>query len=388
MEDIKIVGLSPKKSGGTNWKVISAIIGIIVLSIGVIAGILLVRQNQDVREKASDCSIKNTCTGTTLYDCPAGETDANESVCDRQGRIEMCNGAQYCCPQAGGNWTSDLSKCDGNSNGGGSSTTGGSNTSGIGNCSNPATIVQCPASNGNLYSCNPPDQNNNAQIHTCNVAGRKELCGVEGSIKEYCCPSAGGTWTTDMSACSCTITAMTGMTVEQITGTTAILKWVPGNAPTTRLWVSKNADPVTNCAVGGASNCILNDMKLTSTTTQYELTNLTPNTKYYWKIGVFEREGCDLNSSVMNFTTSGGSNPTATATSTSGGNRTSTPTATSTSRSTSTSTSRATATPRATARATSSGTAFPVPETGADFPTMLGVGFGVIMVLISLALAL
>ena len=39
--DIKIVGLSNSKpKSKTNWKVLSAIIGIIVLAVGVIAGII------------------------------------------------------------------------------------------------------------------------------------------------------------------------------------------------------------------------------------------------------------------------------------------------------------------------------------------------------------
>lgn len=67
-----------------------------------------------------------------------------------------------------------------------------------GNCDNPASIVQCPRSDGNLVSCTPPDANNNAQISTCNSAGRVEDCG--GST--FCCPSAGSAWTTNMTACA------------------------------------------------------------------------------------------------------------------------------------------------------------------------------------------
>ncbi|MEK7471007.1 MAG: hypothetical protein AAB622_03360, partial [Patescibacteria group bacterium] len=67
-----------------------------------------------------------------------------------------------------------------------------------GNCDNPSSIVQCPRSDGNLVSCTPPDANNNAQISICNSAGRVEACGDS----DYCCPSAGGAWTTNMTACA------------------------------------------------------------------------------------------------------------------------------------------------------------------------------------------
>lgn len=322
-DDIKIVGLSSKKAGGTNWKVISAIIGIVVLSIGVIAGIFLVRQQQDIREKAS------------------------------------------------------------------------------GNCTDPKSIVQCPAPNGNLYSCDPPDSNNNAQISQCNVAGRVELCGVDGNIKEYCCPSAGGAWTTDMTACTCDAKAPTGLTSSDITTTSAKLKWTGGAGGKLRLWVSTDPDPTGTCN-SSPSTCVVNDKELTITTSEYALTDLKPNTKYYWRMMGWTREGCDSGTSVMSFTTTLGneatatatssSMPTATATSTgSGSTKTSTPTSTSSSKTaTPTSTSKSTSTAKATstAKSTASGTAFPVPETGADLPTVIGFGFGIVMVLISLALAL
>lgn len=321
-DDIKIVGLSSKKSSGTNWKVISAIIGIVVLSIGVIAGIFLVRQQQDIREKAS------------------------------------------------------------------------------GNCTDPKSIVKCPASDGNLYSCNPPDSNNNAQISSCNVAGRIELCGVDGSVKEYCCPVAGGAWTLDTSECTCDAKAPTSLSFENISPTSTKLKWTVGAGGKYRLWVSTN--PAVDCSVDPAS-CIANDLSITPTTvSEYLLTNLTSNTKYYWRIMAWTKSGCDAGNAIMNFTTASDSmatstsTPISTATATSiSVTKTATPTATSTTKATSTSTSSSkTSTPTSkasstsTAKATGSATAFPVPETGAEWPTVIGAGFGIVMLLVSLALAL
>lgn len=331
-DDIKIVGLSSKKSSGTNWKVISAIIGIIVLSIGVIAGILLVRQNQNIEEKALECNqggfaCPDPSNSSLLRDCSTGETFPNDTL--------------------------------------------------------------------------------------CNVAGKIEICGqTVSSARQYCCPSAGGAWTADLTACSCAATAPTNLTVENISGTSVKLKWTAGGGGNeTRLWVSKNTDPVGGCTNGGAANCITNDQKFALTTTEFVVTGLVPNTKYYWRLMTSAAPGCDSSTSVLNFTTtSDGSAATATATATStatstSASKTATPTATSTAKATATSTSAGkTATPTSTtkasstatakatttAKATASGsaTAFPVPETGAEWPTVIGAGFGIVMLLVSLALAL
>jgi hypothetical protein len=205
--DVKVVGLANNQpKGKTNWKVVGALIGIIVLALGVIAGIFLVGQQQDIREKASE---NNQC------------------------------------------------------------------------------LEQCPGSDGVLRNCHPPESSGNSEDSICNAAfrGTVRFCGV----RNYCCN--GSAWTANMSACA---------------------------TPTA-----------------------------TATSTS-----------------------------------------TATATGTSIATSTSTSRASATATSRSTSTSRATATSRSTATARSSATAFPVPETGTEWPTMIGAGFGVIMILVSLGLAL
>lgn len=57
----------------------------------------------------------------------------------------------------------------------------------------------CPYSkNPNLLiNCTPPESGNNPAESLCSSVGRKEDCGG----RSYCCPSAGGSWTTDMTAC-------------------------------------------------------------------------------------------------------------------------------------------------------------------------------------------
>ncbi|MCC6711218.1 MAG: hypothetical protein IT416_02585, partial [Candidatus Pacebacteria bacterium] len=57
---------------------------------------------------------------------------------------------------------------------------------------------QCPGNDGVLRNCTPPESDGSSQDSTCNVKGRVESCGG----REYCCPSPGGVWTTNMTACA------------------------------------------------------------------------------------------------------------------------------------------------------------------------------------------
>lgn len=59
-------------------------------------------------------------------------------------------------------------------------------------------VEQCPGNDGVLRSCTPPESDGSSNDSTCNVAGRIEPCGG----RNYCCPSAGGAWTTTMTACA------------------------------------------------------------------------------------------------------------------------------------------------------------------------------------------
>ncbi len=120
--NLKVVGLSNSKSvKKTNWKIVSAIIGIVVLSIGVVAGIILVRQQQNISEKASvpQCSVAGTeqCpvagAENHLWNCHPAEADGSpkDSLCNLQmkGRIEFCKDRNYCCN--GASWTSNMTAC-------------------------------------------------------------------------------------------------------------------------------------------------------------------------------------------------------------------------------------------------------------------------------------
>ncbi len=59
---------------------------------------------------------------------------------------------------------------------------------------------QCPGTDGVLRNCTPPESDGTSQDSLCNSRGRVETCGAS----QYCCPSAGGRWTTDLSACRAT----------------------------------------------------------------------------------------------------------------------------------------------------------------------------------------
>ena len=121
--DIKVIGIANNKSKGkTNWKVMGAIIGIVVLALGVIAGIILVRQNQNISEKAKECSLggyacPDPSNSNLLRDCSTGEEFPNDSLCNSAGRVEVCgstasNAKQFCCPSAGAAWTTNLTLCN------------------------------------------------------------------------------------------------------------------------------------------------------------------------------------------------------------------------------------------------------------------------------------
>lgn len=68
-----------------------------------------------------------------------------------------------------------------------------------GNSSMCPEVEACPNSSQKnlLQNCTPPDSDGTSNDILCNTAGRKESCGG----KNYCCPSRGAAWTSDMSKC-------------------------------------------------------------------------------------------------------------------------------------------------------------------------------------------
>lgn len=66
-------------------------------------------------------TCKEQCPGAdgVLRSCspPEGDGTSADSICDRAGRFEPCGRKFWCCPAAGGKWTTDLTKCPGASGG-------------------------------------------------------------------------------------------------------------------------------------------------------------------------------------------------------------------------------------------------------------------------------
>lgn len=115
-DDVKVVGLASSKKKDVNWKVVGAMIGVFVLAIGVIAGIFLVRQSQDIEEKAA-CVAACPRSDGILVNCYGDvDPDGDELACSVAGRVAVCgqnasSARQYCCPTAGGSWTTNMTLC-------------------------------------------------------------------------------------------------------------------------------------------------------------------------------------------------------------------------------------------------------------------------------------
>jgi hypothetical protein len=106
-----------KKAG--NKGVIVAVLIVVFLILSVVAGVLLVRQQQNIQEKAaaSQCPAAEACpaagNSNLLRNChpPEGDNSPAESLCNKVGKQETCGTRQFCCPAVGGAWTTDLTAC-------------------------------------------------------------------------------------------------------------------------------------------------------------------------------------------------------------------------------------------------------------------------------------
>lgn len=113
--------ITPTKSKKGVKGIFAAIIIAVFLALSVVAGVLLVRQNQNIREKAGSvmCPGGEACPyardPNLLLSCHPvdGDGTTTDSLCDGVGRVETCGPAytKYCCPVAGGDWTTDMTAC-------------------------------------------------------------------------------------------------------------------------------------------------------------------------------------------------------------------------------------------------------------------------------------
>jgi hypothetical protein len=112
---------SGKPKRGSKGIIIGAIITVFLL-LSVVAGVLLVRQQQNIQEKAASTQCPgaeqcpNSANPNLLQSCHPADTDGttSDSLCNTAGRIETCGAAstQYCCPSVGAAWTTDMTACN------------------------------------------------------------------------------------------------------------------------------------------------------------------------------------------------------------------------------------------------------------------------------------
>lgn len=108
-----------KKVGKTG--IIIGITIVVFLALSVVAGVLLVRQQQNIQEKATStkCPGAEACPApgqpNLLLSCHPAEPNGGitNSLCTYAGRVETCgvNYTKYCCPSVGGSWTTNMSAC-------------------------------------------------------------------------------------------------------------------------------------------------------------------------------------------------------------------------------------------------------------------------------------
>ena len=100
-----------------NTNKIYTLLSVLFLFLSLIGSVFLVRQNQDLRERAatSPCGTKpaEKCPYPKdpkllgvdpVCDLKTLTWDFNDQQCNQAGRIETCNGEQWCCPAAGAKW--------------------------------------------------------------------------------------------------------------------------------------------------------------------------------------------------------------------------------------------------------------------------------------------
>jgi len=93
------------------------------LAIAVVAGVILVRQQQDIREKAEAvlvCPAAEACPVAgdptllkSCYSADAGDSprDISCSTITNVGATTFCGSTNFCCPSLGASWTTDLTMC-------------------------------------------------------------------------------------------------------------------------------------------------------------------------------------------------------------------------------------------------------------------------------------
>ena len=117
----EIVTSNKSKKIGTR-SIIIVICIVVFLILGIVAGVVLVQQQQNISKKAQ----ANLCPGaaacpvlgqpTLLRNCNPGNSDGTpqEISCSNIGNVgqmSTCGAQSFCCPSLGASWTTDLTLC-------------------------------------------------------------------------------------------------------------------------------------------------------------------------------------------------------------------------------------------------------------------------------------
>jgi len=114
----EIVTPNKNKKGGSKGMIVAILI-VVFLILSVVAGVLLVKQRQNIQEKAaaSLCPAAEACPFTTqktlLRNChpPKADGSPSESLCNVAGRVEFCGTQNFCCPGPNQPWTTNMAAC-------------------------------------------------------------------------------------------------------------------------------------------------------------------------------------------------------------------------------------------------------------------------------------
>jgi len=109
------------KKISTSALIITIVIAVFLI-LGIVAGVLLVRQQQNISEKAAVtlCPAAGACPVSgqpnLLKNCNPGNIDGSplESSCSNIGMVGVvttCGTQQFCCPSLGSSWTTDVTLC-------------------------------------------------------------------------------------------------------------------------------------------------------------------------------------------------------------------------------------------------------------------------------------
>ncbi len=369
--EINIVGLSNNKSkSGISLKVLGAIIGVLVLAAGVYAGIILVRQQQNIREKASElmCSDPQAeqCPGTDgiLRNChpPEAGGGPTESACTEAGRAEFCGTRCFICPEANGIWTvTDMSKCQT-----ASSPTATATATSIATNTPTPTATSTTTSGSCLprvyyevsRGCNPTAEMFDSNGNGCYSNVGRTCTGIYGTcyVNTAACQAAHPSPTATAKVTP-TPTSQSGRCDGSFT-------MYPSNSEVVGTKITVNA---TGTCPNGVKNIEVKVEAVSKGFINSSSGSLT-----------FETAGMRAGSYTVGITINDNINSSMLHSTQTNLDLLSTPKPTSTTSPTKT----------ATAVAQGTSTAAPVPVTGVSLPTMLGTGFGIIMILVSLALAL